>query len=281
MLRRFAAFLAVLAVVLGACGSPSAPALTDPKDILSKTALSITNIKTSHVQIDLSGKINVDLTGSGNASPLDLTGTTATIDSDITGGKVHATFSAPALFGAAGELIAADNAAYYKLTGPLAQFSAPDGKYTKVAIPDLSSIASQIEPSPAASVMPSLNPQQIADQINAALAKLPTPPVKAADEKVGDQDCYRVTIHLTAADIATLSSPEPVASDAPSDITVDIWTRKSDLRPAKFAIGLTMPQGTLTITVTATYDQALTITAPAADQVVEGSLPFPVPSSAP
>ena len=78
MLRRLAAFLAVLAVVLAACGGPTAPALTDPKEILSKTTLSLAGVKTSHLQIDLSGKITADLTGTGSASTFDLTGTTAT-----------------------------------------------------------------------------------------------------------------------------------------------------------------------------------------------------------
>lgn len=281
MLRRLAAFLAVLAVVLAACGGPTTPALTDPKEILSKTTLSLAGVKTSHLQIDLSGKVSADLTGTGSASTFDLTGTTATIDSDIAGKKAKVTFSAPAFFGAGGELLVVDNAAYYKLIGPLAQFSAPDGKYTKVAIPDLTGIASGLAPSPSAAASPSLSPEELVAKLNEALSKLPTPPVKGADEKIGDQDCYRVTVHLTAADLATLSSPEPLASNAPSDITFDIWSRKSDLRPAKIALGLTLPQGTVTLTLTATYDQAVNITAPSADQVVEGTLPIPLPSSAP
>ena len=281
MLRRLAAFLAVLAVVLAACGGPTTPALTDPKEILSKTTLSLAGVKTSHLQIDLSGKVSADLTGTGSASTFDLTGTTATIDSDIAGKKAKVLFSAPAFFGAGGELLVVDNAAYYKLIGPLAQFSAPDGKYTKVAIPDLTGIASGLAPSPSAAASPSLSPEELVAKLNEALSKLPTPPVKGADEKIGDQDCYRVTVHLTAADLATLSSPEPLASNAPSDITFDIWSRKSDLRPAKIALGLTLPQGTVTLTLTATYDQAVNITAPSADQVVEGTLPIPLPSSAP
>src|SRR5438874_512880 len=87
----------------------------------------------------------------------------------------------PAFFGAGGELLAVDNAAYYKLTGPLAQFSAPDGKYTKVAIPDLSGIASGLAPSPSLAASPSLSPEELIAKLNEALGKLPTPPVKGAD----------------------------------------------------------------------------------------------------
>ncbi len=76
MLRRFAALTAVLAVVVAAC-APSAPELTDPKEILAKSALALKDVKTIQLKFDISGKVAFDPTGSGSNSQLDLAGTTA------------------------------------------------------------------------------------------------------------------------------------------------------------------------------------------------------------
>ena len=275
MRRRFIVLLASCAIVLGACGT-STPALTDPREILSKSALALKDVKTYHVQLDLSGKVTADLTGTGSNSQLDLAGTTATLDVDVAAGKFKATGLAPAFLNSGGEVIVADGAAYYKITGP---FATTD-KYTKIAIPALPIPSTP----PAASPSSSLNPQAVIDELNKALDRLPTPPTKGADEKCGDVDCYHVTIHLTAADIAKLSSPEPLPSGMESiDVSVDVYTRKPDLRPAKIALSVNAgAQGSVVVTMTATYDQPVTIAAPPADQVTEGGgLPFPIPSLGP
>ena len=236
MLRRFAALIAVLAVFVGAC-APSAPALTDPKEILSKSALALKDVKTIHLQIDLSGKVTADLTGSGSESQLDLAGTTATLDVDVAGQKLKATGLAPAFLNTGGEVIVADGAIYYKLTGPLAQGNT---KYSKIPIPAgaIEAPSASASAGVVASTAASMNPQVVIDEINKALAKLPTPPTKLADEKCGDVDCYHVSIHLSPEDLAKLSSPAPLPSDGAADITIDVWTRKNDLRTAKMAMAL-------------------------------------------
>ncbi len=275
MLRRSAALIAVLAVLVAACG-PTAPALTDPKEILSKSALALKDVKTIHLQIDLSGKVTADLMGTGSKSQLDLAGTTATLDMDVAGQKLKATGLAPAFLNTGGEVIVADGAVYYKLTGPLAQGNT---MYSKIPIP-----AGAIEaPSGSASPVASMNPQVAIDEINKALAKLPTPPTKLADEKCGDVDCYHISIHLSPEDLAKLSSPAPLPSDSAADITIDVWTRKNDLRTAKMTMAVKAgDQANVTVTMTATYDGAVSIAAPPADQVGEGTgLPFPLPSFGP
>ncbi len=275
MLRRSAALIAVLAVLVAACG-PTAPALTDPKEILSKSALALKDVKTIHLQIDLSGKVTADLMGTGSKSQLDLAGTTATLDMDVAGQKLKATGLAPAFLNTGGEVIVADGAVYYKLTGPLAQGNT---MYSKIPIP-----AGAIEaPSGSASPVASMNPQVVIDEINKALAKLPTPPTKLADEKCGDVDCYHISIHLSPEDLAKLSSPAPLPSDSAADITIDVWTRKNDLRTAKMTMAVKAgDQANVTVTMTATYDGAVSIAAPPADQVGEGTgLPFPLPSFGP
>ena len=57
-------------------------------------------------------------------------------------------------------------------------------------------------------------------------------------------DCYHVQIVVSAADLAKLS-PE-AATQAKGDYTIDIWSRKSDLRPAKLDISVkTEEMGTI------------------------------------
>jgi hypothetical protein len=275
MLRRSAALIAVLAVMLGAC-APPAPALTDPKDILAKSALALKDVKTIHLQFDIVGKVAFDLTGSGSASQLDLAGTTATLDVDVAGQKLKATGLAPGFLNTGGEVIVADGAIYYKLSGPLAQGST---KYAKIPIPAGAIPA----PSASASAASSLSPQVAIDEINKALAQLPSAPTKLPDEKCGDVDCYHVSIHLSPEDLAKLVSPAPLPSAGTADITIDVWSRKNDLRTAKMALAVNAgAQGNVTVTMTATYDGAVSIAAPPADQVGEGpGLPFPLPSFGP
>lgn len=94
---------------------------------------------------------------------------------------------------------------------------------------------------------------------------MPTPPTKGADEKCGDADCYHVTLKLTAADIKALS-PTTTATDG--DFSLDVWTRKNDLRPAKLAITVTSTQtGTIGLTMDFKYDVTVTVDAPPADQI--------------
>ena len=115
-----------------------------------------------------------------------------------------------------------DGFAYVKIDGMLAGLAGlPSGKYVKTAVPQESG-------------KPVTNPSEIAqgvEDIKAQLDKLPTPPTKLPDEKCGDVDCYHVQVVVSAADLAKLS-PE-AAAQAKGDYTLDVWSRKSDLRPAK------------------------------------------------
>ena len=95
-------------------------------------------------------------------------------------------------------------------------------------------------------------------------------------------DCYHVQIQADGSALSGLgtsilpgagSSAAPDASAAPGAsagtgaVTVDVWTRKNDMRPAKVTLTATTPDsGDLTATFTFTYDQGVTITAPPADQ---------------
>jgi hypothetical protein len=273
MPRRFApllfALLAAISLAVAACGgAPSAPALTDPKEILSKSILALKDVKTLHAQIDLTGSVAADLTGQGSGGKLDLAGTTATLDVDVAGKKVKATGSMPALLNSAAELIVLPDALYYKITGPFAQ----GDKYTKMAVP-ADATASEAPTDPTKAIT----------ELNDAIAKLPTPPTKAADEKCGDTDCYHVVIKLTSADLQKLEGGSGIPG-LTGDLSIDFFSRKDNLRPAKVVVTANGgEQGAVTITTVMTYDQSVAIEAPPADQVQEGGsgLPFPIPSMAP
>jgi hypothetical protein len=265
MIRRLAALVALVALIAGACGSTAAPALTDPKDIVTKSIATIEAMKTFHLHAALTGTVKVDLTGSGTAAPIDLQGTTADVDVDIPNGNVKASFSAAALF-VSGDLVKVGNDLYVK-AAPIIP------KYKKFPLDALTALIPIPSAVPSIAV-PSVDPSAAIKQLTDALGKLSTPPIKAADEKIGDQDCYRVTIKISQADIAAAgaaagASLPPQVSGAAIAISMDVWVRKSDLRPAQFAMAVDAgDQGNVSVILTlSNIDQAVTITAPPADQI--------------
>jgi LppX_LprAFG lipoprotein len=258
MVRRLFVVVALATLVLGACSSPSsAPALTDPKDILSKSVLSLKDVKSVHLKADVTGQIKLDLSGKGAGGSIDLKGTTAEGDVDIANKKAHLSFSAPGLFGVTGDLIVVGDTSYVKV-------SLLGDKYTK------SVTSNSADPSASAAT----DPQTIIDEVKKALDQLSVPPTKRADEKCGDQDCYHVSLTLKSSDIAGA-----VGSAAPSglsgDGTIDVWVQKNNLRPAKLtAVVNAGDTGTINVTLTmSAYDTAVTITAPPDDQVEASSTP--------
>jgi len=257
----------LLVAFLAACqGTPAAPALSDPKEILSKSVATLANVKTFHLDADLAGKVSADLTGTGSGSQLDLAGTKGSLDVDVIGKKVHATGSLPALLNSGAELIILPDALYYKISGPLSQ----GDKYSKMPVPSEAT----------ASDSP-VDPQAAVTDLQAELAKLPSPPVKLADEKCGDTDCYHVQLKASASDISNLASGAPTSGLTPGDVTLDVFSRKNDLRPAKLVATMSSADtGTLTLTMTLTYDVSVNVAEPPADQVQEGG-GFTLPSLTP
>lgn len=264
MPRRLLAPLAVLGLLLiVACQAvPAAPALTDPKDILARSVLSLKDVKTVQVKGELTGIVTVP-----NSGPLDLKGTTFDLSADIPGKKLHGAASVPAFLGTSADAILVDDALYWKVAGPLAAMvgADPTGKYKKTGMAAPSGSPDNV----------ATNPQKAIDALRAQLDKLPAP-TKAADEKCGDKDCYHIVLTLTDKDLAAMTStaspaanPTASASAAPFTLTIDVWSQTDNLRPAKLAVTLdagTTGKGTLTLTMT--YDQAVNVSAPPADQIV-------------
>ena len=256
MSRRFALILAALAtttsLVLASCQSaPAAPLLSDPKEILTETVVSLKDLDTVEFTGSFTGTVEAaELGGSLDLSSVKLSGAL-----DVPNEKARFSLDAPTLLGTKIDALVVDGAAYYKIAGMLAgMLGATPDKYTKEEIPESSG-------------RPMTDPEEIAkavDDIKAALDELPNPPTKGADEKCGDQDCYHVTITATADELDEL---DPTGGAA-GDVTFDLWTRHSDRLPAKLTISVDSPDvGAIGITIEFRYGVTVTVDAPPADQI--------------
>jgi hypothetical protein len=267
MIRRLSALVALVALVASACGS-STPALTDPSDIVAQSVNAVQGLKSLHLHLALSGSIKIDMLGTGKPLPVDLQGTTVDGDIDLVNGKVKGSLNAQALF-LSGDLVYVGGDVYVRasLLGP---------KYQKFSlgsligmIPGASAAPGGASAAPSVAI-PSVDPSAVIKSIRDGLAKLKVPPVKGADEKIGDQDCYKVTIKLTQDDVAAAgASLPPVASGTTFSATVDVWVRKNDLRPAQISAAIDAgDSGKVTLTATlSNIDAPVVIDAPPADQV--------------
>lgn len=258
MTRRLAllpiALLAVFSILIAACSAtpPAAPALTDPKDIVAKGVTSLTEVKTFEFTGSFTGLVKVPQMGEFDLSTVKMAGAI-----DIPNKSLKFSLDAPTILGTKIEALVVDNVAYYKMNGMLAaMLGGTAGKYTKADVP---APTSSSDPLAAATDM-----TKAVANLQAAIAKLPTAPTKAADEKCGDQDCYHVVMKLTAADLKAL---DPTAS-VDGDMAFDIWTRKSDNRPAKLSFSATtVEMGAFGMILDIKYDVAVSVTAPPADQI--------------
>jgi hypothetical protein len=265
-LLAIATIAATLSLVVAACSSnPAAPALTDPTEILSKTAESFKNVTTVEIVGSLTGSVEMAELG----GDLDLSSTTIAAALDIPNQKGKVVIDAPTLLNTKIEALFVDGSAYLKVEGVLAGFLGVEpGKYIKTEIPEESGEAVS-------------DPSQVAEEIDKARAQiddLPAPE-KLPDEKCGDQDCYHIRIDATSDELKSLSPEAGMVGEGSA--TIDIWSRKSDLRPAKVQISVTSPEtGTIGATFDFKYDVTVDVNAPPADQVTEmpGMPEIPLPS---
>ena len=253
MLRRLLFLVAGAAIVVSACtGAPAASVISDPKEILTKSILTLKDVKSFHFKAEVSGTFKLDLTGQGGAGALDLKGTTAEGDLDITNKKARIGFAAPAIFGVTGDLIQIGEDSYVKV-------SLLSEKYQK-------STATASAPTDVIS-----DPQKLIADLNEFLNKPGVAPTKLADEKCGDKDCYHVAVNLTEEMLGdSLSGITGTASDAPKPTgSIDLWVAKDNLRPAKMGVKVNAgDMGAVDVLVTFSgYDAAVTIEPPPADQV--------------
>jgi hypothetical protein len=249
----------VAAIVVGACGS-SAPALTDPKEIVTAALTSTEAAKSVHLDVTVDGTATVALPGSGGAgAPIKLDGTTAAVDLDLAGGAAKATFTAPALFNVTGDAIVVGGKAYLKTTLQGQQYQAVDLSQATAVDPTITS--------------------SMVDALGDFLLKPGVDPVKGDDVACGSAQCYTVKIDLTADELAGLSGgggalPAGLPVDL-SGASLAVTVRVEKDLPHHFA-GLTAAVTTgdgsvLTLdAILSRWDAAVTIAAPPADQIKGG-----------
>src|SRR6185369_12954027 len=193
MTRTRSALLVVLAtgaVLVSACGAtPTGPALTDPKAIVTAALTSTEAAKSVHLALMANGEATVALPfGGGTGTPLDLTGTTASADIDFVKPAAHATFALKAGLTVNGEVIAVDGKTYLKstLTGPLYEESAAGA-----GLFDASIVGNLI------------------DNLGDILLKPGVNLVKGDDVACGSKQCYTVSAQLSGDGVDGPSGQPP------------------------------------------------------------------------
>jgi hypothetical protein len=239
--------LVVVAIAVGACGG-STPALSDPGEILTKAVETLQKAKSFHVEASLDGTATLDLTGTGQSSELALSGTSAGGDFDLANGNASIDLAVPALLGLTAEVIVVDGVTYTKssLTGEKFQ----KGTASDPGLP-----------------VDAADPQQALKDLADWLARPEVDPKKLDDASCGSKTCYQVQIDLGADDLKALI---PEAADmTDGSVVLTVLVEKDTLRPVSVAVVVAAADlGELTLSLSMSkWDEALSITAPPADQV--------------
>jgi LppX_LprAFG lipoprotein len=248
----------VATLVFGACGS-SAPALTDPKEIVTAALTSTEAAKSVHLDVTVDGTATIALPGAGTAgAPIKLDGTTGAVDLDLAGGGAKATFTAPALFNVTGDVIVVGGKAYLKTTLQGQQYQ----------VVDLGQ-ALAVDPTDTGSMV---------DALGDFLLKPGVDPVKGDDVACGSAQCYTVKVDLTADELAALGGGAAATAGLPVDLSgasLAVTVRVEKDLPhhlAGLTAAVTSGDGSvLTLdAILSRWDAAVTIAAPPADQIQAG-----------
>jgi len=283
---------AALACTVLACSSGAAsPTPPDASGLLATISSSLATVKQVDARLTLAGTITAppDAAASGAATtgaPVKLDGTAVEVKSDTVTGSVDATLTLPAGLAGGGtsEVIVVGPDVYLKL-GPLGTVMgiADDGKYHHTTSAALSGLGGL----PVASAEASANPSQVAQALgsmSAFLSGLAQPPAVTA-VSCGSASCWDLHVVLGPADLASLAakSASALASAVPfaplptaglgslGSVTLDVVARQDSGRPGEIKVAIDGgAQGSASADLTFTFDTPLSISAPAADQVVEG-----------
>jgi hypothetical protein len=294
--RRPAGALAAAAVTLivAACangtGAATPPAATA---VVTTITSSLSAVKQVDAHLTLAGTISSSLDAAASpaaaasaAAPFKLDGTTVEIKSDTVAGTSDLSLTLPAGLAGGGtsEVIVVGTDVYLKL-GPIgpALGVADDGKFHHTTTSTLGALGGL----PGAAASASADPSHMAQALSAmtdffnGLSQAPT----VTGVTCGNTSCWDLHVVLTPADLATLAAKgaSALASAVPfaplptggmaglTDVTLDVIARQADGRPAEVKVAVDGGQaGTASADLTLTFDTPMAITAPPADQVVEG-----------
>ncbi|MBA3877470.1 MAG: hypothetical protein C0498_11170 [Anaerolinea sp.] len=241
------ALLVVAALAAGACGG-SAPALTDPGEILTKAVETLQKAKSLRLEATVDGTVKLDLTGTGSGGDIALTGTSLQADIDIEKASARLNLAVPALLGMTAEVIVVGEETYVR-----SSFN-PE-KFQKSST---SGAGLPVDPT---------DPEASLKELQDWLKKPEVDPKKLDDTSCGTKSCYQIEIDLSAEDLKALSPEAADLGDA--SVVLTLLVEKDTLRPASMVVTVTSAEvGELTMTITMSkWDESLSIEAPPADQV--------------
>jgi hypothetical protein len=278
ILRRWhrpAAFAIVATLVLAACGGSSAspaftgPLLSDPDQIVARSLSALNDARTFHLDGQLTGTLNADLTGSGTTSAIDLKGTSLAADADVPNQRATLSIKVPALFALTVDYIQIGPDTYSR--------NSLDGStWTHTSQADTSASGSSLAPGSSASPAASIGPAPSLDlvgQLTAALDSLPNPPTKGADVPCGSKTCYSVSIEAPLSSGGTDPLGLPLPSAATANVSIQLDIERDTFRPVQAMVVIDAgTSGTFTLALTLSkFDEPVTISPPPSDQVVEAS----------
>jgi len=265
------ALIALASVVIasgcsGSSGTPTPPPITDPSEVITKSVAVVPAVKSLHLKLEVSGKVNTGALTGGSSGGLglsgnfDLAGTTLEGDLDVTKLATDLKFSVPGVLGLTGEAIVVDGNLYYKTSLTGAKFTMSKLSDTvPVSIPSPGALASADITGGIASLRKTL------DDAGAKATLMP-------DDKVNGKDAYHVSISVPVDAINTMLAGQGGSTTAGLKLdsaTVDYWAYKDSLLPAKISIAASAGTlGNLSLVLTLTdYGKSVTVTAPAAGDI--------------
>jgi hypothetical protein len=280
--RTYLAVLAALALVtVGACGgssgTPTAPPISDPNEIITKALSGGQATTTLHLKLEITGAVKTAGLGDQAAvlgNELTLDGAMLEGDIDVANQAAHLTFSAPKLAALgnqtiSGDLIIKDSNLYIK-AAPLLP------KYMKSPLGSLTEGLPVSVPTAGASALSGLT-DQIAE-VRKSLQDAGAKSTLVGTEQVDGRNAYHVNISVPLDKLNSQLAGSGVDAAAQMKIdsaSVDMWTYTDSNQLAKVQIkGASSTVGNVGMTITMTkYGAAVKIEAPAASDIQEsGSL---------
>jgi hypothetical protein len=237
----------LLAITLAACGT-SAPALSDPDEIITQGMKATGEATSFHVDVQVSGTINIQQTG----GTFNLDGTTAGGDFDIAKKLARLTFSAPGLMGLQGEVLQIGDDSYTKtsLTG---------AKYMHSTTTDTS--------------VPT-DPDKVFGEVSNFLDKEGVETAKLDDVDCGDAKCYAVTLTVPTSLMqqAGSSTGVDVGQFLGDSVVLNLQFERDSLRLTQASTDLDAGDvGKFGVVITfSNYNAAVQVSPPPSDQVTEG-----------
>jgi hypothetical protein len=255
LLRRLMPAAVLLAVVLAACGGPSAPAINDPAEIIGQGLEATADSTSFHLDVSVTGNVTIPDTG----GTFDLEGTTASGDFDVANKLARLSFEVPALFSLSGEVLQIGSDSYVKtsLTGDT---------YSKSTVADTDEVPT--------------DPDKALAGLQDFLGMEGVETEKLADVTCGDRTCYAVTLTIPAT---LLSEGAEVAGIDPTELVGDALVLnmqfdRENLHLVQLSSDLDAGEmGSFGLLVTFSgYGEPVQVSPPPSDQVTEGApaLPF-------